>query len=321
VWRPVRALGYLADILIPSVPRTPPPFTPPLLQRLSWHPSLILQRGDHHNSYTSHPDEAWFFVNGIMTNDALAQVNAAYLAYLFHRPITLIQNSTGGLAEDLLECALDKAWGRTREAATKTFPAVYDALKDPRKTRVVLVAHSQGTIIAGVVLRFMERLIERRPRELELRPAGPEPVYPDDMPLDPADFDPLEPSEIAKLEVYCFANAATTMRYVTTHEGAPVPWIESYGNQFDIVARLGVLAPNPDKRGVRIDGPRYERKAAWGHQLGDHYLQGIDRAQKQGRKRGPKTQTAAPYVLLNPDEFPGAVPRLYQYLNGGVRST
>jgi hypothetical protein len=306
-------------VLVPSVPRTPPPFTPPILQRLFWHPSLVLQRGDHNNSYTAHPDEAWCFVNGIMTNDAAAQLNAAYLAYLFHRPITLIQNSTGGLAEDLLECALDKAWGRTREAATKTFPVVYDALKDPAKTRVVFVAHSQGTIIAGVVLRFMAQLTERRPTALEeARAAGPEPVYPDEMPLDPADFEPLQPSEIAKLEVYCFANAATTMRYVTTHQGARVPWIESYGNEFDIVARLGVLAPNPARRGVQVDGPRYVRKAAWGHLLDDHYLLAIEREQKNGRKRGPKTRTAGPFVLANPDEFPEAVPRLYAYLNGGA---
>ncbi|GAA2592589.1 hypothetical protein GCM10010399_24020 [Dactylosporangium fulvum] len=321
VWRPARVLGFVADVVVPSVPATPPSFTPPLLpsivERLFWHPSLVLQRGDHNNSYTSYPDEAWLFVNGIMTNDALAQLNAAYLADLFHRPITLIQNSTGGLAEDLLECALDKAWDWTRisEAATKTFPVVYDALKDPRRTRVVLIAHSQGTIIASVVLRYMQRLGERRARAF--RAVEPEPVYPDDTPLDLADFDPLEPSEIAKLEVYCFANCATTMCYVTTHQGTPVPWIESYGNEFDIVARLGVLAPDPAKRGVRIDGPRYKRKRAWGHLLADHYLQGIERKQRKDRKRGPKTETAAPYILLNADKFPDHVPRLYQYLNGG----
>ena len=236
--RPMRALAYLADIIIPSIPRTPPPFTPPLLQRLFWHPSLVLQRGDHNGSYTSHSGETWLFINGILTNDEFSQLNAAYVAYLFHRPITLIQNSTGGVFEDLFEAASDKAWGRTREAATAAFPVVYDALKDPTTERVVLVAHSQGTIIAGVVLRFMELLISEAERR-GIAAAEPEPVYPDQIPLDPADFKPLRPQEVAKLEVYCLANCATTMRYVTTHEGKSVPWIESYGNEFDIVARLG----------------------------------------------------------------------------------
>ncbi|MET7397886.1 hypothetical protein ABZS66_30795 [Dactylosporangium sp. NPDC005572] len=327
VWRPARVLGFVADVVVPSMPATPPSFTPPLLpsivERLFWHPTLVLQRGDHNNNYTAHPDEAWLFVNGIMTNDAVAQLNAAYLADLFHRPITLIQNATGGFVEDLLECALDKAWGWTRisEAATMTFPVLYDALKDPQRTRVVLIAHSQGTIIAGAVLRYLRRLDERRATAPAFRAAGPEPVYPDDAPLDLADFDPLEPSEIAKLEVYCFANCATAMRYVTTHQDTPVPWIESYGNEFDIVARLGVLAPDPTRRGVRIDGPRFKRERAWGHLLADHYLLGIEREQRKDRKRGPRTSTAAPYVLLNADRFPDQVPRLYQYLNGGKPPT
>jgi len=317
VWRPIRTLTYLADIILPSVPRTPPPFTPPQLQRLFWHPSLILQRGDHNGSYTSHLGEAWLFINGVLTKCAVAQLNAAYLAYLFHRPITLIQNSTGGMFGDLLESALDKAWGRTREASTAAFPVVYDALKDPGKERVVLIAHSQGTIVAGVVLRFMELLVAR-PGRLGIFQAEPEDIYPDQMPLNPADFEPLTPQEIAKLEVYCLANCATTMRYVTTHEGRAVPWIESYGNEFDIVARLGVLAPNAARRGVHIDGPRYARKQAWGHLLNDYYLLPIERAQKRARKRGPRTTTADPYVLLNPDDFPGETPRLYRYLNGGT---
>jgi hypothetical protein len=293
---------------------------------LFWHPSQVLQIGDHYGSQNSHPDEAWFFINGIMTDGELARVNAAYLAYLFHRPIILIQNSTGGLAEDLLECALDKAIGLTGEAATKAFPALYDALKDPAKKRVVLIAHSQGTIIASVVLRFIEtinkntNMTDRDPAlEKSWEQARPQPLNSEDAPLDPQDFEPLQPHEIDKLEVYCLANCATKMRYIAKNEkNDPIPWIESYANEYDLVARLGMLAPAPTRRGIQIDGPQYIRRGAWGHLLDDYYLRPIEEAQQEGRKRGPKQPgSAAPYELLNHKEFPGAIPRLYEYLNGG----
>jgi hypothetical protein len=322
VWQPGRTLGFLLDIGVPSVPKMAPPFIPPLAKRLFWHPSQISQIGDQYGNQTSHPKEAWLFINGIATDCDLACINAAYLTFLFHRPITLIQNSTGGFLEDLLECALDKATFLTGEAATKGFPTLYDALKDENKQRVVLIAHSQGTIIASVMLRFIER-ITMRDHEPALYAAWernrPKPVNPEDAPLDPRDFEPLKSEEINKLEVYCFANCATQFRYITkNHDNMPIPWIESYGNEYDLVARLGMLAPHSTLRDVHIDGPQYVRRGAWGHLLNDCYLRPIEHVQRKGRKRGPRlSSTAAPYELLNQKEFPGTVPRLYHYLNGG----
>ena len=126
---------------------------------------MILQRPDHNGSYTAFPDEAWFFVNGIMTNDSVAQINSAYLAYLFHRPLTMIQNSTDSLWIDLFESAVGKEWYRVVEPAVKALPPIYDTLKSPHKQRVVVICHSQGTIIMSVVLRLLGRLF-RRPAAL-----------------------------------------------------------------------------------------------------------------------------------------------------------
>ena len=318
-WRPLRAARYLADVLMISVPLTAPAWLPAALTWPFWHPTVIEQRPDHEGSFTSHPRERWFFINGIMTNASVAHLNAAYLAFLFHRPITLIQNSTGGALEDLIECALDKAFGQTGEAATKAVPAIYDALKDPAKDRVVVVAHSQGTIIASVVLRFLSQLYPRTDRPPAMLSAEPDAALAEDMPLDPRDFDPLSDAEVAKLELYCFANCATRMPYLNPDFlGRPRPWIESYGNEHDVVARLGVLAPNPAERSVHIDGPRYARPGAWGHLLNEHYLRGIEQAQRPGRKRGPAHESAEPFVLLDDARAADAtVPRLYRYLNGG----
>ena len=162
LWRPLRALKFLQNTWVPSIPRTPPAFNPPFINDLFWQPTVILQRPDHNGNYTTFPEEAWFLINGIMTNDAVAQLNAALLAELFHRPITLIQNSTSSLLTDLFQCALDKEGWRITEPVTKALPAIYDALKDDQKERVVVVAHSQGTIIAAVVLRLLKLLT--RPR-------------------------------------------------------------------------------------------------------------------------------------------------------------
>ena len=256
-----------------------------------------------------------------MTNAAIADLNGAYLAELFHRPITLVENSTDGLLEDLVECAREKSFGRISEATDSAFPAIYDALKDPDKERVVVVAHSQGTIIAAAALRFMQLVYrngQRRPPILSDPKAACATARDAGMKLLPTDFEPLERSELSKLEVYCFANCATQMHYVDATAGRRLPWIESYGNEFDIVARLGMLAPHAGERAISIDGPLYQHDGAWGHLLNRHYLRAIDRGQRTGHKHGPAHESAAPYVLLNPDDFPEErQPRIYRYINGG----
>ena len=331
LWRPGRTAKFLANTWIPSIPRTPPSFGPPCLNDLFWQPTVILQRPDHNGSYTTFPDEAWFFVNGIMTNDSVAQINSAYLAHLFHRPLTMIQNSTDSLWADLFECALGKEWYRVVEPAIKAFPPIYDALKSTHKQRVVIICHSQGTIIMSTVLRLLANLAPaaiRLPRAAAAVPAEargffeeapryapPEFVYPDQEPINLDDFAPLTGDELAKLEVYCFANCANTMPYIGAWEGRPLPWIENFGNEHDIVARLGMLAPRADHWGIDIAGPRYERRGAWGHLLNEHYLRNIERCQKSGRRPGGDG-TSTPYELVG--GAINAAPRLFGYINGGA---
>ncbi len=314
-----RTLRYLADISIPSVARAAPEWVPAPLSPFVFHPSRVEAHRDHNRSWTSHSREAWLFVNGILTDADVAQLNATYLADLFHRPITVVQNATDGLLDDLSECVSEKAFDRTGEAATVAFPAIYDAITDAEKQRVVVIAHSQGTLIAAVVLRLM-KLIYRPDGHAGARASVPDSVRQAvrdaGIGLDIGDFDPLSLGDLAKLELYCFANCATHMRYVDA--AARQPRIESFGNEHDIVARLGMLAPNPVRWGIEIDGPRYLAPGAWGHLLNRHYLRAIDRTQRRGHKRGPAQSGPAPYVLLDPDAWPEPhQPHLYRYLNGG----
>jgi hypothetical protein len=347
-WRMRRTIKYLLNVSIPSLPRTPPNFIPPFLDDLFWEPTVILQRPDHNGSYTTFPDEAWFFINGIMTNDSVAQLNAAFISYLFRRPLTLIQNSTNSFFVDMAQCAIGKEWDLTTEPAAKAFPPIYDALKS-EKEKVVVVAHSQGTIIMATVLDMLNAITRREQKEeapipvmmphmapaAEAAPsmtafgllapeagpqfAGPEFIYPDQGNLKLGDFEPLEEAELAKLELYCFANCANDMKYFRPPQAGqnPVPWIENFGNEFDLVARLGMLAPDPDQLGIDIDGPSYERPGAWGHLLNEHYLFGIEEYQKAGQKKGG-AGGSAPFKLVNGTTYPGCeTPRLFGYINGG----
>ncbi len=321
LWQPLRAMKYLFDVGVPAIPRNPPEIFPPVLNTFFYQPTVILQRPDQYGSYTSYPREKWFFINGVMTNDDVAQLNAAYLSDLFHRPITLIQNSTCGLISDLAECALGKQWRRTTEAVRKAFPAIHAALKS-EKEKVVMIAHSQGTIIASVVLQLLEAITQPAPAQPEalafaapLGYAGPIFIFPEEYQLDPKDFAALTENELAKLEIYCFANCANTLKYLRPDRA--VPWIESYGNEFDIVARLGMLAPRAQKWQIEIDGPRYVHPRAWGHLLNEHYLPDIERQQKVRYRPGGKGGSA-PYELLNAEQFPQHTPRLFNYINGGI---
>ena len=151
-------------------------------------------------------------------------------------------------------------------------------------------------------------------------PAEPVFVYPDNQKLNLSEFVPLSEHELAKLEIYCFANCATEMKYAKLAEGdnRPVPWIENFGNEYDLVARLGMLAPRADELGIDIDGPCYMHRDAWGHLLNANYLFDIQRGQKQGRKEGGKGDTT-PYELLNADDFSSnLIPQLFSYINGGT---
>jgi hypothetical protein len=311
-----RTIRFLADVLVPSLPGRAPSWVPEPARSIFFHRTTIIARAGR--SGDSHPREHWFFINGILTDPGMAGLNADYLAELFGRPVTIIQNATDGPIFDLAECAEEKAFGMNGEPVDVGFPHVHQAIKDPATDLVVIVAHSQGTLIAAVMLRLL-RLIyapEGRGRptgqQLETELAA---LRRTGVTLDPGDFEDITTKELVKLEVYCFANCATMMRYVD----APgrLPWIESFGNEHDLVAGLGMLAPDPRGEGVAIDGPLWRHASAWGHLLNIHYLRAIDLSQRDADTSGPTTDASAPYEPLQ--NVAAAQPRLYGYINGATQ--
>jgi hypothetical protein len=73
---------------------------------------------------------------------------------------------------------------------------------------------------------------------------------------------------LRKLEVYTFGSAANHM-----HGNNILGCIEHFANNYDFVARTGVMAYHRlEVPGNRYDGERYIVKVATGHLLNMHYL-------------------------------------------------
>jgi hypothetical protein len=238
----------------------------------------------------AHPDERWFFINGVAADTRLSEINIRALSNMFQRPFTLLYNATEGLLFDFVESAVGKGFEATTESASKTFKPLVDALADPQISRVILISHSQGTIVAAVLLKALQELLQRPDtvrsgagaqkespeRRIARQIAGTSNT--DEQPKEAkraaTKASQLTAEHIRKLELYCFANCSTSMSPIAVCGDPPchVPWIESYGNEYDVVARLGVLAPPHGIGSARIEGDRYRRENMWGHFLNVHYL-------------------------------------------------
>ena len=97
-------------------------------------------------------------VNGIATSASGLQLVLDELHGVFHRRVTGIHNKTYGIWWDLVECLLqrDLLWPTadvrvgyqvSRYKRSLLIQAICTHIRDPKKKKVVLIAHSQGGII------------------------------------------------------------------------------------------------------------------------------------------------------------------------------
>ncbi len=190
--------------------------------------------------------EKWFFVNGIATDPTLLKMNGAYLYSVFKRPIELIYNPTDGVLIDIFESVFGRTFDFSLTPELYTKRRVEDAIFSNMYDRVILLAHSQGAIVASNVIRELIRDFRQKNR--------------------------LE--KLTRLEVYTFGSAADEIDADDTLSNAHnrlVPYIEHFANTDDVIAQLGILQKeNPTYRKI-MDGPIFKLEKS-GHLFNAHYL-------------------------------------------------
>lgn len=195
-------------------------------------------------------DEFWILVNGVATTAELAKSNAQTLYTMVQRPIWICYVPTDGIWMDLLECILGKIgfmdWLWMTRPKIHLQSTLTSALREAKRgtyKRVVVIAHSQGTIVAANAFKYLENSDPEMPRLMR-----------------------------EYLEVYSFANCCHRM------PNASAKYAENLSNKCDTLAWLGILFPFPnfwrDKygRGIMIGGSSLIEPSLWGHLLATHYL-------------------------------------------------
>lgn len=207
----------------------------------------------------NYPEELWIFVNGITTELRTAKKHCKRLNKMFGRPVKLLHNPTNGIVLDLMECAMGKT-GLLRHGSTRPRELLKKVLSEEMKKeykKIVLVAHSQGTIIAGNVIADFSDIIEgftngytKEERETVEK-------------------------NMRKFEVYIVSGCAHHMT------GKYVSHLECISNRGDLIAIFGHMFPKilrPIWRNTWNKGILYEfckdhiENSKWGHFIFDAYL-------------------------------------------------
>ncbi|KAL8854491.1 MAG: hypothetical protein Q9221_000762 [Calogaya cf. arnoldii] len=228
-----------------------------VLRLIAWPtqgPRILYSTPDSSTAPTTdlHPHERWVFINGICTGSSGLQANIDRLSQLFGRQVLGIHNRSWGLFSDILECLLQRCLDYKTLDVRVACEIFKEYLMDEEVKKLVLVAHSQGGIIASMVVDQM--LME----------------LPDDV--------------MGKLEIYTFGSAASHFHNPPTSspkatsssaQTTSIPYIEHYANEKDMVPRWGVLYATCKFLNNRYAGNVFIRDKATGHMFVDHYLDPI----------------------------------------------
>lgn len=184
----------------------------------------------------------WFFINGMATPAPTAVLNANELARIFRRPIHLLHTPTWSLWRDLATSITARTLRKDGKLSRPATYVIQQALEE--NERVVLICHSQGTIVGSYIVRKLLRHESTRPL-------------------------------VKKLELYCIGGIADSLEVdaaLSDEAGYPVPYVEHFANGRDYFAEVGILSHLDNTEGTVFCIPKRS-----GHLLNQHYLAGIAR--------------------------------------------
>ncbi len=138
------------------------------------------------------------------------QSNLDRLSKTFRRPILGIHNPSYGIPFDVLESMFQRTFAFPTLDIRNAYKTLSELVNDDDIKKLVLIAHSQGAIEAGMMLDWVYATM------------------------------PME--KVGKLEVFTFGNAANHWNNPTGVDSKPViKHLEHYVNDGDWVARFGIL--------------------------------------------------------------------------------
>jgi len=101
--------------------------------------------------------EIWFYINGVVTDHWIAQLNAEHIARIFRRPVHILHNPTEGLHRDLRECVAGRVLHDKTGVAEELREELSKLAGGKGSVRIVVVAHSQGTILMSEIVQELRR--------------------------------------------------------------------------------------------------------------------------------------------------------------------
>lgn len=192
------------------------------------------------------PRHRWVYLNGVATGKTIVRQNLECLSATFNNPVLAVNNRTYGFMGDIMECILQRALGYRSKETGIAYNIIKAYLKDDAEVdKVILIAHSQGGIIASQIL--------------------------DDL------FCDVSADELSKLEVYTFGNAALKFNNPWTDKTRTkcvIPVMEHYCNERDMVTSWGALN-SVDRDDLPFAGTVFVLENQTGHLLNQHYLKNM----------------------------------------------
>lgn len=183
-------------------------------------------------------NNCFIFINGILGSENQVLNTKMRLENFLNKPVNVIFNSSDTMLGDLIEGLIGKESDELTEASRIALFTICSKLLDENIEKVIVIAYSQGTIIISKVLNNLNKLGFNTDKFLN------------------------------KLEVYCFSNCASKMKYIKNQ----LPYIENFANENDFVAKLGCNCSKQVKDLIDIDGSIFVNKNSYGHLFTFHYL-------------------------------------------------